>query len=306
MDIRRLRNFVTVVEVGSIVRAAHHLHIAQPALSTQMRQLEAFAGCQLLRRSSQGVSPTEAGIEFARLAEETLRTFEAMKTFGGKISPTLTGHIEIGLPVSASEMVAVALVAAVRSAYPSLTLGLQESPSVFLGELLLRGRVDIAVLFGDAPIPGIKGVTVAEEDLFVIGKNIPARRMKLEALAREELVMPAHPNAVRSLLEAACQELGLRLKVALEVSSPHTMIHLASAGYGFTIQPWSMLNTVKALGLSAVRIESPKIGRKISVATASNAPKTPQLLAVKELLIEVVQSLVSGGERKGARLIPLK
>jgi DNA-binding transcriptional LysR family regulator len=82
MDSRRLKNFVTVVETGSIARAAHLLHIAQPALSVQMRQLETLAGCQLLSRSSRGVLPTPTGVEFCRRAKETVKMLEGLRGIG--------------------------------------------------------------------------------------------------------------------------------------------------------------------------------------------------------------------------------
>src|SRR5258706_8448270 len=128
MDFRRLKNFVTVVETGSIARAAQVLHIAQPALSVQMRQMESLAGCQLLSRSSRGVIPTATGLEFCRRAKETLKMLDTLCGIGQENASSPSGHVVIGTAASAAHMIAVPLVNAVRERYPGITLELLESP----------------------------------------------------------------------------------------------------------------------------------------------------------------------------------
>src|SRR4051812_14830309 len=149
MDFRRLQNFVTVVETGSIARAAQVLHIAQPALSVQMRQLEDLAGCQLLSRSSRGVVATPTGTEFCRRAIETLKMLEGLRGIGQESASLPAGHVVIGTAASVATMIAVPLVNAARERYPAITLELLESPGAYLGEMLLRGRVDIAIMLGE-------------------------------------------------------------------------------------------------------------------------------------------------------------
>src|SRR5687768_2223040 len=114
MDIRRIRNFVTVVETGSIARAAQVLHIAQPALSAQVRRMEEEVGCQLLSRSSRGVTPTQAGIEFCRRAQDALTMLEALRAVGLESTSSPAGHVVIGVPASTANMIAVPLLQAAR------------------------------------------------------------------------------------------------------------------------------------------------------------------------------------------------
>ncbi len=295
MDFRRLQHFVTVVEAGSIARAAQLLHIAQPALSVQMRQLEAMAGCQLLSRSSRGVVPTATGLEFCRRAKLTLRMLEALRGIGQEQASEPAGHVVVGTAASAANLIAVPLVNAVRERHPAITLELIESPGVDLGDMLVRGRIDIAVLLGEYSASGMQVVQVLEEDLYVVGLAAVAGEVDLQRLHGERLVMPARPNSLRTLFDRACAGRGVVPQLVAEASSPYTMVQLVRAGLGATVLPLSMLAGAQAPGLPAARLVNPVLRRPVTVATAIDAPQSPQLLAVKNLLLGVLLQQADGG-----------
>lgn len=298
MDSRRLRNFITVVETGSIARAAQVLHIAQPALSVQMRQLEGLAGCQLLSRSSRGVVPTATGEEFCRRAKETLKMLEALRGIGQEQASSPSGHVAIGTAASAANMIAVPLVKAVRERYPAITLELLESPGAYLGEMLLRGRVDMAVLLGEYSSSGMQLMEVLREDLFVVGLPAQCGELDLECLDGARLVMPARPNSLRTLFDRACADRGVVPQVVTEVSSPYTMVQLVRAGLGATVLPLSMLGGSRPSELPVARLVNPALTRPITVATAIDAPQSPQLLAVKRLLLEILEQQAGQGYQR--------
>jgi LysR family nitrogen assimilation transcriptional regulator len=289
MDFRRLQNFLTVVETGSIARAAQQLHIAQPALSVQMRQLESLAGCQLLSRSSRGVVPTPNGLEFCRRAKEALKLVEGLRGIGQEPASSPAGHVVVGTPASTSSLIAVPLVSALRERYPAITVELLEPPGAYLGEMLLRGRVDIALLVGEYLSSGMQVMRVLEEDLFVAGLPDARGEVDLRQLDGARLVMPARPNSLRTLFDRACAERGVSPQVVAEVSSPYTMLQLVRAGLGATLLPLSMLREAEVEALPVTRLVNPRLKRPISVATAIDAPQSPQLLAVKGLLLEALE-----------------
>jgi LysR family nitrogen assimilation transcriptional regulator len=299
MDFRRLQNFLTVVETGSIARAAQQLHIAQPALSVQMRQLESLAGCQLLSRSSRGVVPTSSGLEFCRRAKETLKMVEGLRGIGQEQASSPAGHVVIGTAASTSNLIAVPLVNAVRARYPAITLELLEPPGAYMGEMLLRGRVDIAVLVGDYESAGMHVVPVLEEDLFVAGLPGTRGEVDLQRLDGARLVMPARPNSLRTLFDRACAERGVAPQVVTEVSSPYTMVQLVRAGLGATVLPLAMLREAEPADLPVARLVNPVLTRPIAVATAIDAPQSPQLLAVRSVLLEILEGNAGSGFRDG-------
>jgi DNA-binding transcriptional LysR family regulator len=197
--------------------------------------------------------------------------------------------VVIGTAASAAHMIAVPLVNAVGERYPAITLELLESPGVYLGEMLLRGRVDVAVLLGEYSTSGMHVMQVLEEDLFVVGLKRQRGEVDLQRLDGVRLVMPARPNSLRTLFDRACAGQGVVPQVVTEVSSPYTMVQLVRAGLGATVLPLSMLGGSKLSGLSAARLVNPVLTRPVTVATAIDTPQSPQLLAVKRLVIGILE-----------------
>lgn len=302
MDTRRIRNFLAVVEAGSIARAAAMLHIAQPALSAQMRQLEDFVGSPLLSRSAKGVVPTAVGLAFSRKGAELLQLADQLRALGRDMAAEPEGQVNVGLPTSVANMLSMPLVQAVVQRHPRIELGLLESTSAGLGEQLVQGRLDVAVLFADNLTAGMQHRAVLEEDLFVVGAAPMPEDTTLAALHGVALVMPAQPNSVRLLLDKACAQRGIAPRILAEISSPHTMLQLARAGLGATVLPWSMLAREHMAGLHAARILAPRLTRTICVATAAQPPESLRVLAVRDLVVELLRTLVAQSEWRGARL----
>lgn len=303
MDTRRIRNFIAVVEAGSIARAAGMLHIAQPALSAQMRQLEDMVGKPLLTRSAKGVVPTPLGQAFKARGTELLRLADGLRALGRDFADEPEGHVNVGLPTSVANMLSMQLVQAVVQRFPRVELGLLESTSAGLGEQLLQGHLDVAVLFADNLTTGMQHHAVLEEDLFVVGVAPMPAEVPLAALHGQALVMPARPNSVRLLLDKACAQRGIRPRILAEISSPHTMLQLARAGMGTTVLPWSMLANEKMESLHAARILSPRLTRTICVATGDGqAAQSSRILAVRTILHELLRRLVLRSDWRGARL----
>jgi len=303
MDTRRLKHFLTVAELGSISKAADALGIAQPALSAQMQQLEEAVGCQLLSRSSRGVVPTEAGKAFCHRAITTLKHAESLLSLGKEMRGAPSGHVVVGMPVSVGALLSVPLIKLAAQRFPDISLGIDESPSVQLDELLLRGKLDVSVLFSRNISKGIQSTLMVEEELFVVSVLGGIRHGDLRHIARKPMVIPAKPNSLRSVLDTACQKERIQLTVAAEVTSPHTMLQLALEGVGSAILPWSTIANTAESALPRARLQSPALTRTIAVAVATDAPMTPAVLAVKELLMETMNSLIQDGRWKGARVL---
>ncbi len=301
MDSRRIQNFLTVVEAGSIARASLVLHIAQPALSAQMQRLESMVGCQLLLRSSRGVSPTAAGIEFCRRARHALTAFEGLQAVGRESVAAPSGKVVVGVSPSTAQMLAVPLLGAARRQYPDIRVSLQETSSVYLGELLLRRRIDVAVLFTDQVATGMQASEVLEEDLFVVGRSVHGDEFRFAQLAGQPLVMPPRPNSIWQMLDAAASSSGMTFDVVAEISSPYTIIELVRADMGLTVLPWSMLGAAAPAELPLVRIVAPVLSRRMAVATAG-ATAAP-VIAIRSLMVNTLKELVAGSKWLGARLM---
>ena len=302
MDTRRIRNFIAVVDAGSIARAATMLHIAQPALSAQMKQLEDMVGGSLLTRSAKGVIPTALGAALCREGSILLEQAERLRTLGRDMADEPEGHVNVGLPTSVANMLSMELVQAVVKRHPRIQLGLLESTSAGLGDQLVQRKLDVAVLFSDNLTADMRHESVLEEDLYVVDATPMPEEVPLSALHGLAMVMPARPNSVRLLLDKACSQRGVVPHILAEVSSPYTMLQLARAGQGATVLPWSMLARERMQGLHAARILSPRLTRTICIGTDARHAEPNRVVAVRCVVRELLQVLVTRSEWRGARL----
>ena len=149
MELKQIRYFVTIVDYGSLTKAASHLRIAQPVLSLQLSNLEAEYRAQLLVRTPKGVEPTEIGKILYRHGRIMLRQLEEAREEMQSGVRTVTGLVALGLPTTVTVPLAMPLVRAVREQYPGIRMQLFESLSGYLSELLANNRLDYAVLFRD-------------------------------------------------------------------------------------------------------------------------------------------------------------
>lgn len=302
MDLKRVRNFIVVVESGSIKRAAETLHIAQPALSAQMRQLEDVVGVQLIARSSKGVMPTAVGLEFCRKGKEVLRQAEALRYLPKDMAREPEGRVTVGCPTSVSTMIAVPLIEAVSRGLPRVELELLEVTSGELARQLLEGRLDISILFSDNLVAGLHHQAVLEEDLFIVAPQALPDEAPLSLLNGLSIVMPARPNNIRALLEEACAQRNVSPLVIAEVSSPHAMLRLAHAGLAAAVLPWSSIGHARPKGLQAARIVAPRLTRTICIATRSDVPQSERVVAIRALLADLLRRVVAESNWSGARL----
>lgn len=168
MELRQLRYFVAIVDHGSLSRAARALHIAQPALTQQIRQLEDELAAQLLHRSAQGVIATDAGKVFYEHALAILKQVQDAKQAVGQSADKPSGTVALGIPQSVSNALALPLLNAVRSTYPEITLQLTEELTGNLITQLKSGRINLAVLFDDGQLSSFAATPMIEEEMMYI------------------------------------------------------------------------------------------------------------------------------------------
>lgn len=153
MDLKHLRYFVAAVEEGSLLRAAHRLNVAQPALTRRMQDLEAEMGCTLLIRGSRGVSATPAGLSLYRDAVAMIDESNAVIQKTRRLGLEQEREIRLGLAPSASRKYGFIQKALARFAEAHQSAGIAFSPdaSSELVAHIRKGECDIALLFEQIP-----------------------------------------------------------------------------------------------------------------------------------------------------------
>ena len=159
MNLRRLKYFVKIVDIGSLTQAADVLHIAQPALSQQLATLEGELQQQLLIRTKRGVTPTEAGNILYMHAQTILRQCEQAHSAVNCAGQALSGQVSVGLALgSAAPNMAAQLLQAVREQHPRILLYINENFNSTLAELVTEGRMDMAVIAEPRPAKALSVV----------------------------------------------------------------------------------------------------------------------------------------------------
>ena len=308
MELRQLRYFVAIVDHGSLSRAALVLHVAQPALTQQLRQLEEELGAQLLHRSAQGVTATDAGRLFYQHALAILKQVADARAAVAQSTERPSGGVTLGLPHSISGALALPLLTAARARYPEITLQLTEEISGNLIEQLKSGRLNLAVLFDDGQPGQFAATPLVEEDLMFIcrsgsalapaGPSISLR----EALA-SKLILPTQQQGVRPQIEQVARASGLSLEDIIEINSIAILRSALLADIGATLLPLApLLPDVQAGTLSAWPVHSPDIARKVTLCASKNIPLTNAAGAIGRLVREVTEELCAAGAWPGARL----
>ena len=309
MELRQLRYFVAIVDHGALSRAAQVLHVAQPALTAQLRQLEEELGAKLLHRSAQGVLSTDAGKVFYQHAQAILKQVVDARSAVTQSATRPSGSVTLGLPHSISGALALPLLMAVRAQYPEITLQLTEELSGNLAEQLKSGRINLAVLFDDGQAKGFDSTPLVEEALMFICRSgsphqPPGESVTLAAALAAPLILPAQPQGVRPLIESVARGAGLTLSNVTEINSIAILRSALLADMGATILPVApLLADVASGAMRALPISEPAIARSVILCASKNIPLTNAAAAVSRLVQQVTRTLCEDGAWTGATLL---
>jgi len=238
MDIRQLSYFVRVAELGSFTRASAFLHVAQPALSRQIRNLEKELKEILLIRNGRGVELTEAGKRLLSNARGVIRQVERTYEEIENARTGKSGKVAIGMPSTISSAISTALIRRLRDELSDAQVTLVHGRSSQLQEWLLSGRVDMVIMFDAPSTPMLEIELLVEENLYLAGSDqlmIDTKPIQLEKLAALPMIIPCRPHSVRVLLDAELARLGQKLDIVFELDPLDTMFDLVRDGLGYTV-----------------------------------------------------------------------
>jgi LysR family nitrogen assimilation transcriptional regulator len=297
MNLRRLQYFVKIVDIGSLTQAADILHVAQPALSQQLATLEGEVRQQLLVRTKRGVTPTEAGKVLYRHAQLILRQCVQAQTEMNAAGQELSGAVSVGLaPGTAAAGLAVPLLRILRSRHPGVILYLNETYGMILSELVMNGRMDLAVLYGGrTAIHGLDFTPLLRERLCLVGPaslDTPPETVPLDYIATLDLVLPRPYNVVRKMVDDACAGIGLVARVVAEIESARTLSAVIAEGLGATILPESMAREVVGSSPAWMSwIVAPSIEAPLALCQSDHLPLSEPAEIVKDILVDLVADL---------------
>jgi DNA-binding transcriptional LysR family regulator len=240
LNLRHLQFFVVLAEELNFTRAAQRLHVAQPALSQQIRALEERLGASLMDRTSRPLRLTEAGTYFLGEARQILAQYEQASSAAREIGHGQRGWLGIGFTRSAMYSVLPPALKQFSRAHPGIELKLYEMLAEEHAPALREQRIHVGIGRQAQPIDGCTTRVLLQEKLMaVLPADHPlasARRVRIRDLADVPFVFyPKHPNAqFPRLMEGLCRDAGFSPRVAHQAYEIQTAIALVAAGLGVT------------------------------------------------------------------------
>lgn len=246
MDLRHFRYFVAVAEELHFTKAAKRLHIAQPPLSRQIRELEEELGVTLLHRTRHHIELSEAGHVFLEKARQILRAADSAVVETQRAQRGEIGKLAVGFFEQTAYTFLPPILRAFQERFPGVQVQLRWFPVVGQVEALMRGDVDIAFVRPVVDLEGLSKELLVKEP-FVIAVPASHPFASRDTLSMEECVAERIINYTQSLapdyymsITRACALAGFVPKDSLEVGQVYTALGLVSAGVGVAFVPSSV------------------------------------------------------------------
>ncbi|MCX5435593.1 LysR family transcriptional regulator [Streptomyces sp. NBC_00117] len=289
MELRQLRSFLALAEECHFGRAAARLHVAQPALSQQIKQLERELGVTLFHRSTRRVEPTEAGRRLTDYARALVTEEERARIHMRELATGHAGRVSVGFIGTATYDVLPRVARTVRAQLPGITLDLRgELLTPELVEGVRSGTYDLAVVRGAAGDADLLVTPLRSEPLVaVLPSHHPLAgraNIGLEELAGEPFVI--HPSRSRSSMYdrvlSACERAGFQPVSLIEVGETTTLVVFVAAGHGVALVPRSV-RSLSLDGVTYLPLAEPETVDLLLARRARRAsPATDQVVSVIE------------------------
>ena len=307
MELRQLRYFVRVVDLGSMGQAAAELGVVTSTLSQQISRLENELSTRLLQRTKAGVRPTSAGLAFFQQAQLALR--HADEAARAAQRARLSGHVSMGLTPSVAGVLGLPFMRAMRSRYPDIRLRVVESLSGSLNSMLASRQIDLAVLYDVTRTQHFSVTRLLTERLYVIGAShselLPRDEpLSLVNLGSLPLVLPSNSHRLRSLIDEAFARIGRKPNVVAEIDGLAMLMEAVGDGFGFTVQPGAALARHTDPRFLAREVIDEDFHRSSHLASLSDDELSPAGHAARIVLVETARELVQSGGWTGAAIAP--
>ncbi|MEW6768755.1 MAG: LysR family transcriptional regulator [Pseudomonadota bacterium] len=292
MDIRSLRYFIAAANLKSISKAAEHLHIAQPALSRQLRKLEADLKVELFHRDARGVRLTDAGTLLLEKAESLIRQFEHIAEEVRRQSRNPSGHVSVALIPSVASFIALPLIERMRERHPKISLRISEGLTTAIVSGLLEHKFDFGLIPAEQGDASLISIPLLIEPMFLIGPADKAstdnKPLSLQQLSQYPLILPSRGNTLREQIESVAKRNGVALDVRESVDSAIVTKQLVIAGLGYTIHCYSFVHAEVTRGQLFVQpLRSQELVRQWSLARPRDHSQSEASSKAAKVLLEI-------------------
>lgn len=296
MDLRGIRYFVQIAELGSMTRAAQHLRVAQPALSRHIRVLEKELGVALMVRLPRGVRLTTAGRQFLDRCQRILRELGRAQDELRSGSATAQGQVILGVSPTTGPMLLPGMVERMRRQCPQISLKVVEGFSNQLYDWLLAGRADVAILTNPSNSRAMRVTALNSEPIVVVAQRqagVARRFITAAELARTAVVST---EAIRIIVDEQLQRHDARVRVEAEIDSVEAIRRLVLRGTSMALMPVSTFHEdLAARRLVAWPIVDANIHRILTLAQRAERRPSAAIDEVAQIVAAEVRALGDDG-----------
>ncbi|MDQ6730332.1 MAG: LysR substrate-binding domain-containing protein [Actinomycetota bacterium] len=292
MDLRQLGYLVALAEEGNFTRAAASVHVAQPALSQQIRRLEDELGLALVERTTRRVALTEAGGLLVVRARRILAELEAASAELEAVRGMYTGHVTLGAMHTMGPVDLSLAVAVFAQRHPHVLFTVREQSSEEMAEMLRVDELDLAFLSVTERVEshGLGLHRLVLEELVAVlppGHRLARRRqLRMADLADEPFVSFRAGARLRELLMSAGREAAFEPRVTLESNESQRIRRLVSRGLGVAILPRSDAEGPGA-EVAVATLTEPRLERDITLAWREGRRHAPAAAEFLDLAREL-------------------
>lgn len=269
IGLREMKYFLTIAQEGNITTAAQRLHIAQPPLSRQMKQLEDFLGTKLFERGHRKIQLTEAGKVLRNRAEQLLNLVDTTVREIKEIEAGSYGTLAIGTASSSGVTILPKVARIFRNHYPHLNFELWEGESVRIIELLNGGLIEIGLVRFSFDVDTYESIQLPKEPLVAaIHKNMPEYvggqpdSIELRDLAEKPLMIHRKYEA---MITEHCQQVGFNPYLLCRSDDIMPILAWADAGVGIAVVPRAAIGLIPTTNLVFKTITNPCIDTTAAV-----------------------------------------
>lgn len=285
LTLRQLRYFEALARHGHFGRAAAACSISQPALSVQIRDLEADLGAPLFERSARQVRLTALGDACLGRVRAILRGVDELEEIARAAQGELAGRLRLGVIPTIAPYLLPRLFGRLAESHAGLDIHIRETLTPRLIQELHEGRIDAAILALPVSEPGLEEVALFEESFVFVRPLAEADRPVPdgEALQKMRLLLLEEGHCFRDQALSFCKLNAAVPREGLDGSSLTTLVQMVGAGLGVTLIPEMAVPVeTRSAEVCVTRFNDPQPARTIGMVWRSSSPLSEQFLRVAE------------------------
>ncbi len=286
MELRHLRYFLAVADTRSFTRAAERLHVTQPTLSHQIKQLESMVGTVLFDRSTKEVELTDAGRLFKPYCERVLKEIDASALAISELEGLMRGTLRMAVFHSFSHSMLPPIMSEFALRYPGVHVITRLVPRLDMERELINAELDMAVAYAAGDNDQIVAEPLFEEELvLVVGSKCPQagrKSLPMRELAKLPLVLLTPEFGARQFVDRFFSETGQHPHVVLEMNAIDPILATTrNSGLATVLSAGAILD---ASGLHIVRLTDPAPKRMVGILWRRNGHRSAAALRMAEMI----------------------